>query len=174
MPSLPDRHCLLDSSVLVNFLAVGRMDVLADLPMQVFYVTPHVDDEISHHYPQQRSRLSAALENGSLRPTRIEGVELVIFTKLVGLNLGYGEAAAIAGAFCRGCSVGLDDRVAQRRARELSPDLPIVTTKDLLLDAIACGTLTVKQADTIKGDLETLYRFRMPGFGSFAELLSDN
>ncbi|MCC6229948.1 MAG: hypothetical protein IT432_12075 [Phycisphaerales bacterium] len=158
----------------MNFLAVGRMDVLADLPMQVFYVTPHVDDEISHHYPEQRNRLSAALKDGSLQQTRLEGGELVIFTKLVGWNLGCGEAAAIAGAFCRGCAVGLDDRVAQRRARDLSPDLPIVTTKDLLLDAVACGTLTVTQADAIKGDLETLHRFRMPGFGSFGELLSNN
>ncbi len=174
MQSLPDRHCLLDSSVLVNFLAVDRMDVLAELPMQVFYVTPHVDHEISHHYPEQRTRFAAAQENGSLQQTRVEGAELAIFNRLVSLNLGYGEAAAIAAAFYRGTAVGLDDRVAQRRARGLSPDLPVVTTKDLLLDAIACGTLTVRQADAIKGDLETLHRFRMPGFGSFAELLSNN
>ena len=174
MPSLPDRHCLLDSSVLVNFLIIDRMDVLAALPMQVFYVTPHVDDEISHHYPEQRLRFATALEDGSLQQTRIEGEELVVFGKLVGLKLGYGEAAAIAGAFCRGAAVGLDDRVAQRRARELSADFRIVTTKDLLLDAVACGALTVTQADAIKGDLETLHRFRMPGFGSFGELLSNN
>lgn len=173
MLSLPDRHCLLDSSVLVNFLAVGRMDVLANLPMQVFCVTPHVDDEISHHFPEQRGRLSVALENGSLQQTRIEGAELAIFAKLLGLNLGCGEAAVIAGAFCRKSAVGLDDKVAQRRARELSPDLRIVTTKELLLDAIVCATLTVKQADAIKGDLETLHRFRMPGFASFSELLDN-
>ena len=49
-----------DTSVLVNFLCIDRMDLIARHSYR-FMITSHVVEEITDHYPEQQARLNAAL-----------------------------------------------------------------------------------------------------------------
>jgi hypothetical protein len=51
-----------DSSFLINFLVLGRVDLLGGLPQLRFHVVNHVTAEIQ--YDVQRARLQAAVESG--------------------------------------------------------------------------------------------------------------
>lgn len=169
----PKSPCLLDTSVLVNFLVVDRIDLLGEQPMRRFLVTPHVDHEILDHYIEQRERLHAAMTNGWLEGTRLEAIEeLARFAKLLVSGLGPGEAAAVAAAVNRKCSIAIEDSVGQRRAREFDKRIEVVTTKDIMLDAIMSALITIDDADEIKGQWESLYRFRIPGLSSFSEIVN--
>lgn len=89
---------LLDTSVLINFLAVDRIDLLASHPDFRFIVTEHVRAEVTTHYADQLVRLRAALDAGSVEETRVESVEeLTLFAQLTkNPRLGLGECAAMA------------------------------------------------------------------------------
>lgn len=52
----------MDSSFLINFLALDRMDILGRLPHFRFHVVNHVSAEI--RYEDQRRRLQTAIETG--------------------------------------------------------------------------------------------------------------
>ena len=52
-----------DSSFLINFLVLDRMDILGRLPQFRFHVVNHVSAEI--RYEDQSRRLRAAIENGT-------------------------------------------------------------------------------------------------------------
>lgn len=170
MPS-DGSPCLLDSSVLINFLNVDRADLLGALPRRRFQITPHVQAEVTENYPQQLDRLNAALGAGFIEGTRLDDArEVAEFVALMKLRLGQGESAAIAAAAIRGAPVALDDGTAQKKARKAHAALTILTTPDLMVELINAGVLTVQAADQIKGDLETKHRYRMP-FRSFAEKL---
>jgi predicted nucleic acid-binding protein len=170
MPS-DGTPCLLDSSVLINFLNVDRADLLGALPRRRFQITPHVQAEVTENYPHQLDRLNAALAAGFIEGTRLDDPkEVAEFIALMKLRLGQGESAAIAAAVMRRAPVALDDGAAQKKSRKAHPSLTILTTPDLLVELIHAGALTVQVADQIKGDLETKHRYRMP-FRSFAEKL---
>lgn len=53
-----------DTSFLVNFLILDRMDILQGLRAYVFYVPNHVVAEVE--YAEQRERLRAALAEGTV------------------------------------------------------------------------------------------------------------
>lgn len=46
-------EALLDTCVLINFAAIGRLDLLASHPLFTFVVTDHVRAEIKGHYSEQ-------------------------------------------------------------------------------------------------------------------------
>ena len=54
-----------DTSVLVNFLCIDRMDLIAR-HSHCFMITEHVMEEITDHYPEQQARLNAVLADGTL------------------------------------------------------------------------------------------------------------
>lgn len=169
---LDGAYCLLDSSVLINFLKVDRVDLLGSHPLYRFLITPHVQGEVTEHYPDQLERLNKALASGILEGTRLDAPrELLEFVAMTKLKLGQGEAAAISAAVTRNHPLALEDLAAQKKARKAHASLIIITTRDIILDHVRAGSLTVQIADEIKGDLETKFRFRMPGFFSFSELL---
>ena len=47
------RLVVLDTSVLLNFLRVGRLDLLVELPGHEFLVTDHVRGEVTDHASSQ-------------------------------------------------------------------------------------------------------------------------
>ena len=58
-----------DTSVLVNFLCIDRMDLIARHSHRLLgrlLITGHVMEEITDHYPEQQARLNAALADGTL------------------------------------------------------------------------------------------------------------
>ena len=142
--------CLLDSSVLINFLAVDRVDLLAGHVALHFLITPHVQSEITEHYPGQVARLLKALSSGGLEGTRVEWLdELALFAQIVTDGFGAGEAAAIAAAVQRKLPLAIQDVAARKRAAQIAPSLTIVTTEDIVVAQIRADVLTIEAADAL-------------------------
>jgi predicted nucleic acid-binding protein len=55
------KDVVVDTSVLINFLNVDRLDLFASHPQYRFLVTEHVKREVTEHYPQQINRLNVGL-----------------------------------------------------------------------------------------------------------------
>ena len=160
-----------DTSVLVNFLCIDRMDLIARHPDR-FVITDHVADEITDHYPEQKARLSASLADGTVEQLSVSGeVALDLFRSLSETRrLGAGECAAIACAITNDWALAIEDRAAIRRARELKPDLVVLGTQDIMVQLIRSGALEVAEADRIKDTWADEHRFRL-AIGSFGEVL---
>lgn len=163
---------ILDTSTLINFLRIDRVDLLAAHPKYRFVVTNHVRLEVTDHYHEQFDTLNRALQDALLLETEVNSInELKTFAELSDhKNLGTGECAAIAAAFHRGLHLAIDDKRASKEARRLAPNMILVTTTSIILDLIRSNTISVKQADKIKADWQYSHRFHLP-FGSFEELL---
>lgn len=164
------RIVVSDTSVLVNFLRIDRMDLISGLPDR-FVITDHVAVEIEGHYPAQQARLQAALAADILEQHSVtEPAALDLFRQLSETRrLGAGESAAIAYAASNGFALAIDDRQAARQARALVPSLVVLGTQDLMVSMIRAGLLDVAQADAIKETWATVHRFRLKieSFGEF-------
>src|SRR6476620_4366880 len=106
-----------DTSVLINFLRIDRMELIAAHPAS-FIATDHVAAEIADTYPEQQARYAAALSAAQITEQRIDDLaELEWLLSLAAKGrLGAGERAAIAVALTRGCALAIDDSRAIRRA----------------------------------------------------------
>lgn len=163
---------VLDTSVLINFLAIDRVDLLAHHPQYRFLVSEHVRNEVTAHYQDQLFRLEAALRERALEETRVEAIEeLALFAQLTkNPRLGLGECAAIAAAVTRAQPLAIDDKAARKAALDVAPGQVLVDTQSIMLSLVSAGVLTLAQADTIKTTWEEGHNFRLK-IGSFAELL---
>lgn len=163
---MPDARCanaLLDTSVLINFLAVDRAPLLAAHPDLHFAVTEHVRLEITAHYGDQLARLETAFKEGLLEETRVEAIEELAHFAQLSQNprLGLGECAAIAAAIGRGHTLAIDDRAARKAATSLSPALRILDTQAFMIALVRSGILEVAEADRIKDTWEREHSFRL-------------
>ncbi len=163
------KQVVLDTSVLLNFLRVGRLDLLVGLPGHEFLLTDHVRGEVTE--PAHAETLRAYLQDGRLREVRVDDPgELEAFGRLTALRmLGVGECAALAVAVQRGLPIAIDDKVAQKKAAALFGFERFVGTADLVVAAIRGGLVDVPGADEMKRRWESELRFRL-GFGSFMDL----
>jgi len=163
MKSHEPDEVVLDTSVLINFLAVDRVDLLARHPDYRFLVTEHVRGEVTAHYSNQVERIDAALATSALEEIRVEAVEeLALFAQLTeNRRLGLGECAAIAAAVHRRHVLAIDDKVARRAALALSPSISIIDTQALMVSLIRSDVLSVQDADVIKSDWETNHSFAL-------------
>jgi predicted nucleic acid-binding protein len=103
-----------DTSVLLNFLKINRMDLIGRHPRR-FLATDHVESEISH--APQRAAFLAAVAAGHLDTCTVTGTtEVELFLRLgPGVRLGAGECSALAVAVNRGYAVAIDDNRALNR-----------------------------------------------------------
>ena len=86
-----------DTSVLINFLVLDRVELLARLSSYRFVVTDHVRAEITEHYQDQLQRLERAFEAKLLEEIGVtELAEVQLFAQLTATGLGIGECSAIA------------------------------------------------------------------------------
>jgi len=157
-----------DANVLINFLNVGRLDLLTELPGFAFVVPDHVDVEILRE--DQRGVPNRAYDEGKLQRqalTDLEAIEIFADLRLV---MGQGEAACIALARNMGWIVASDERgVVRRKAEDLLGAGRLATTPGLMVLAIKAGILDVDEADRLKAALARR-RFSMR-FESFREVL---
>jgi predicted nucleic acid-binding protein len=161
-----------DTSTLVNFLRVGRVDLLAGLTSYRFVVTNHVRAEVTAFYPAQLANFEFALMAGHVvEITLTTPTELHVFGEMKTLRLGDGECASIAAALSRGVPLVIDDIRARKKALEREPGLRLLDTVGLMVEAIQAGLITVPEADSIKVDWEKNHRFIKKHFSSFAELI---
>ena len=164
-----------DTSVLINFLRIDRMDLIGAHPAS-FIVTDHVADEIADSYPDQQARYNAAVAAGLLDQQRIDDLaEVEMFLRLAERGrLGAGERSAIAVALLRGYTLAIDDTRAIHRALEeaevAGSALTILRTQDIVVELIRGGIVTVEAADAIHVEWATNHRFKLK-ISSFRELL---
>jgi predicted nucleic acid-binding protein len=168
-----------DTSVLVNFLRIDRMDLIAAHPAS-FIATDHVATEITETYPEQQARYFAALNAAHITEQRIDDLaELEIFMRVaVKGRLGAGERAPIAIALNRQhCGLAIDDsRAIQRAINEaeiVGTALLIVRTQDIVVELIRNDVVSVEAADAIRVEWATHHRFKLK-IASFRDLLSSS
>jgi predicted nucleic acid-binding protein len=166
-----DVVVITDTSVLVNFLCINRMDLIARHSHR-FMITGHVMEEITDHYPEQQARLKVALADGTLEEVTVSGDGALDLFRILSETgrLGAGESAAIACAIANNYAIAIDDRAAANQARQLMPDLVVLNTQDIIVDLIRSGQLGVADADQIKAIWADQHRFRL-AIVSFGELL---
>lgn len=164
-----------DTSVLINFLNVDRMNLIGKHTPRCV-ITEHVVSEVTEFYPHQKHRLSAALTEGHLQVISvIDESEVDIFGRIQKAGrLGVGESSAIAVALNRGYSLGIDDRRAIKDAQALATAAGITLivwgTRDIIVRLIRASQLSVAQADVLLVSWRTQHRFDLP-IQSFAELI---
>jgi predicted nucleic acid-binding protein len=161
-----------DTSVLINFLRIDRMDLIGCHP-QRFLATDHVDAEITSYYPDQRTRYRTAVASGLLDTCSVvDPDEVELFLRLrPGERLGTGECSALAVAISRKCPIAIDDNRAVKRAvREVGAKLEVVKTVDVVIALIQGGVLDIPAADRIKDTWAQHHRFRIKA-ASFQDLL---
>jgi hypothetical protein len=161
---------VLDTSTLINFVRIGRIDLLTAHPLYSFLVTDHVRAEFSEHYPEQLATVSSAVAAGELTELSVNSAEEVEdFTTLMALKtLGSGECSAIAVAKSRSLTLAIDDIRARKQATSFHRDLTFLNTADLVVSLIQAGRVTIEDADKMKLNWEENHRFRLP-FGSFKD-----
>lgn len=162
---------LLDTSVLINFLAIDRTDLIAGHPQFRFVVTEHVRSEVTAHYGEQLARLETALNEGGLQETRVESIEeLALFAQLSrNPRLGLGECAAIAAAVTRTQRLAIDDKAARKAALEFAPGLKVLDTQSIVLSLVRARVLTIEDADTIKETWARDHNFQLK-ISSFGDI----
>lgn len=165
------RPCLItDTNILINFIKIGRLDILRKLQMYHFYIPEEVYEETS--YPNQRIVLDQALKDGWIHKTLItDPSELQTYAKYK-RQMGNGEAACLAISICRKWVMVCDEQKKKVISKEVFDILGTnywLNTPGILLKAIKENILTVAQADTIK-DALAQNRFVM-NFASFQDLL---
>lgn len=168
--ALSDRATIvLDTSVLLNFVRIDRMDLL--LPLAVPLLTPDdVRAEVTR--PDQRTVLEAAITSGLLHVESISNpAEVALFAELARVGrFGPGERAVMAVSLTRGMVAGLQERLAAAELRRRDKASRIVTTEDIVLTAIKAGAISVRDADGLLVEWRTHHRFasRIKTFSGFA------
>jgi len=155
-----------DASTLLNFLFVERFDLVQGLGYRVRIV-----DAVYEEVETARKALDRLIEQGHVNTLSFEGVEY--FNRLASLinrGLGTGEAFTVAAAIERGGIVAMDDRRAIKKSREAFPNLVVLTTVDIVVAGIRTQKLSVVDADRIKAEWSSKYRFHLK-LQSFGDLM---
>lgn len=163
---VPERQLtVIDASVVINFLGLGRFELLTGLP-RALVITAEVNGQVRHN----REALDAALEANQVRmenPPLREDAEL--FAQLTRI-LGTADASCIATAKVLGADLAADDKTFLREAEKaLSFGQMLLGTESLLAEAISTELLNIEQGDTLLGELAKI-RYR-PKVGSLREIL---
>lgn len=143
---------IVDTSCLINFLIVDRMDLFGALRGYTFVVPNHVVAEVTDD--TQRACLAAALAAGVV--TEIEITDLAEIETYVSLRrvLGDGESACLAVAATRGWVMAADEKGRLRReVSERLGETALVNTPGILLSAIQEGILTADEAEALRAVL---------------------
>lgn len=164
-----------DTSVLINFLRINRMDLVSRYPGRLL-ATDHVESELADDNPEQQTRYVAAVSAGLLDTCSVtDPAEVALFLRLgPGVRLGAGECSAIAVALSRGHAIAIDDSraisTALREAELTGAKLVVLRTQDIIVSLIRASVLTLDEADDIKANWEQHHRFRLKA-PSFRDLL---
>ncbi len=149
---------VLDTSVLLNFVRIDRMDLLQPLAVPLL-VPEDVLAEVAR--PAQRAVLDAAISAGQLVVESIRApAEVALFAELARPGrFGPGERAVMAVALTRGMAAGLQERLAAAEMRRRDKAARIIMTEDIVLCAIKTGAITVSSADGLLRDWRAHHRF---------------
>ena len=158
-----------DANILINFIKIGRLDLLRQLRTYAFRIPEEVYQEIS--YPSQRAELDRALTEGWIEQIQITDLDEVNAYAQYRRQMDNGEAACLAVSVSRRWVIACDEQKKKIIHREVRNKLGtdyLLNTPGILVRAIREECLTVEEADQIKEDLAR-NRFVM-NIESFREL----
>ena len=160
---------VLDTSILLNFVKIGRVELLGQLGTSVVLLD-QVFDEVRR--PKQRKVVKDAVTASTLDLQSVRNpVEVALFTELrAGGRLGAGECAVLAVALTRNWVAGLQDRRAGTEGQRRCEDLVLYQTEDLVLKLIKTGYLTIEEADGFLAEWAEKHRFKSK-ITSFRDLM---
>ena len=171
MASDPIRVVVSDSSVLINFLHLGRLEFFARLPGHRLVITEEVDAEIKR--PEQRAELDRMLDLGLIERVPITNLETLTLAAELMAYLGRGEAASLAVARERDWWLACDEKGRFRsEAIERLGKERLLGTPELFVLAIRARMMSIDEADAAKAQLER-HRFKM-SFESFRQRLEQS
>ncbi len=150
---------VLDTSVLLNFVKIGRIALLGQLGLSVVLLD-QVLDEVRN--TEQRGMVEDAVTAGILDLQSVRNpAEVALFSELrSGGRLGAGECAVLAVALTRNWVAGLQDRRARTEGQNRQKGLRICQTEDLVLVLLQAGHLTLEEADGFLAEWAAKHRFR--------------
>jgi predicted nucleic acid-binding protein len=148
-----------DSSFLINFLVLDRVDLLSGLPRFHFHMVNHVTAEI--RYEDQRARLQSAVESGVVTEIEVIDPDEILLYDEFRRFLGDGESSSLAVAISRRWVIAADEKGRFRRElfARLGEDY-LLNTLGALVTAIKAGVITVKEAEALREQLRA-NRFEM-------------
>lgn len=157
-----------DTCILINLVAVGRLDLLKVIPPFQFHAASEVLDEIEDL--DQKAAVDQAMAAGHFDEVKLDQPGELGFFVNFNATLGKGESACLALAKARGWTIATDESKDSKWRRVIAgTGFAIINTPGILLAAIRAGALTVAAADEIKATLEQR-RFKMT-FDSFGSLI---
>lgn len=152
----------LDTSVLLNFLKIKRIDLLQACGLRL-HITDHVEKEIRECFPAQKELLYFGFEQKILQriyTTTLE--ELGTFVQMQKeRKLGAGECAAIAIAYHRQYYLVIDDKQAIKRVSSLIAARFILRTEDLLLKMVYDKILAIDEVLLLSEVWAKDHRFKL-------------
>lgn len=150
---------VLDASVLLNFVKIGRIELLGQLGTSVVLLD-QILDEVRR--PEQRKAVEGAVKAGILDLQSVrDPVEVALFANLrADGRLGAGECVVLAVALNRNWVAGLQDKRARVEGQRRREDLVLCQTEDLVLKLIQSGHLTLSEADGFLVEWAAKHRFR--------------
>lgn len=157
-----------DTCILINLVAVGRLDLLKTIPPFLFHAATEVLDEIEDL--DQKAAVEQAIAAGYFDEVKLDQPgEVELFVNF-NATLGKGESACLALAKARGWAIATDESKDLKWKKIIAGGgFAIINTPGILLAAIRAGALAVAAADQIKARLEQR-RFKMK-FDSFGSLI---
>jgi len=156
------RRIAVDACILINYLRLGRLDILEESASLLPVVTRSVLDEITDK--SQREELEGSIAAGHIELIDPDPSALDIFIAAIESGLGRGEASCTALCATTGMLLGCDEKVRCFRRLTEAAGLSdrIVTTRDMVLMAIREGRLGIDDANVLLGDLRIRFRFNVP------------
>jgi predicted nucleic acid-binding protein len=154
---------LLDTTVLNNFIKIGRLSLLRQLFPASLRIATQVFDEL------KAGGLDGHIRQGVteawLRMVQPEsGRESALYREYL-RTLGSGESASLAIAICRSWALATDDRAARAAAGAAGVDL--TGSVGILIVAVRAGFITRQEGDQLLQEMRRHgYRFPLEGLES--------
>lgn len=163
------KPIVIDTSVLLNFVNIGRIGLLACLGTTIVLLDQVMVEVIR---PDQIAQVEEAIARETLELHNVSDPdELSLFIHLMSVGrLGAGECAVLATAVTRHWIAGIQDKRARNEGKRLRSDLVICQTEDIVLELIRRGYLTIEEADGFLIEWKEKYRFKSK-YGSFRTIM---
>jgi predicted nucleic acid-binding protein len=148
---LPPSPIGFDASVLINFCAVRRLDLLVttcDPPRYV--LTDVLEEELE---PGCRTQVDELIARGEFASASLETDEELRQWARYTLRLDHGESATLAAAMERGWSVAVDERAGRRIAEGDLGAERLTGTVGILTSAVERAQITIDEGDRLLAEM---------------------
>ena len=162
------RSTIIDTSVLINYISIERIDLLTKLSHRHLLITEEVHSEIKRN----RNTLEIAIANGQIEVTNpLLNEDIELFARLTKI-LSVADASCIVAARVLETDLAADDRILRREAAKVLPEAYLLRTEVLLAEAVRTNLLLIEEGNTI---LQLLIKMRYrPSVLRLQELLSND